>query len=85
MVCNFGAAGIGIVLSGMVSAGIDGLRAVNRAGGLTMSQRPDSALFPTMPVSAIDMGKAEIVCPVEGLSEALISIAEDKSWPVATG
>ncbi|MBU1565673.1 MAG: PAS domain-containing protein [Proteobacteria bacterium] len=48
-----------IVLSGTGSDGTEGLRAVKGAGGMIMVQRPDSAEFNGMPLSAIGTGLAD--------------------------
>lgn len=45
---------IGVILSGLLRDGADGLRAVHNAGGLTMVQDPSEAQFPEMPVNAME-------------------------------
>ena len=52
---------IGVVLSGMGSDGLLGLRAIKEVSGLTLAQDPDSALAASMPKSAIDAGVVDIV------------------------
>ncbi len=54
-------AAIGIVLSGMGSDGTLGLRAIKENGGLALAQKPESAKFDSMPLSAIDGGLADII------------------------
>ncbi len=49
----FGEDVMGVVLSGNLRDGTQGLQAINRAGGLTVVQDPEEALFPGMPTSAI--------------------------------
>jgi two-component system chemotaxis response regulator CheB len=49
----FGERVIGIVLSGGGSDGADGLRAIKEHGGTALVQRPQDALAPSMPLSAI--------------------------------
>jgi chemotaxis response regulator CheB len=44
---------IGVILSGSLKDGTDGLRAVHEAGGLTIVQDPAEAQFPSMPASAM--------------------------------
>jgi two-component system, chemotaxis family, protein-glutamate methylesterase/glutaminase len=67
---------VAIVLSGMLPAGVEGIRAVRRIGGITMAQdRRSSASF-DMPSAAIDFGKAEIVCSPRRMAQMLSLIAE---------
>ena len=44
---------IGVILSGLLKDGTDGLRAVHEAGGITIVQDPTTAAFPSMPTSAM--------------------------------
>ena len=59
---------IGIILSGMGSDGMFGLRAIKEKAGLTLVQEPASASADSMPRSAIDAGLADIVALPEELS-----------------
>jgi two-component system CheB/CheR fusion protein len=54
---------VAVVLSGMGSDGTLGLQAVKAMGGLTVAQQPETAQFDSMPKSAIDAGRADIVAP----------------------
>lgn len=44
---------VGVVLSGSLDDGTDGLRAIAAAGGLALAQAPEDARFPSMPESAL--------------------------------
>ncbi len=50
---NFGARAIGIVLSGGLDDGTDGLRTIKEHNGIAIAQHPEEAVFPSMPASAI--------------------------------
>ena len=52
---------VGIVLSGMGSDGMFGLRAIKANNGLTLVQEPTTAQSDSMPRSAIEAGVADIV------------------------
>jgi chemotaxis response regulator CheB len=73
----YGRRSIAIVLSGMMPAGIRGLRAVRAHGGITMAQNNASSTHFDMPCAAIDFGKADIILPPSRLAGALQVIAEE--------
>ncbi|GJI99697.1 chemotaxis protein CheR [Duganella rhizosphaerae] len=52
---------VAVVFSGMGSDGTLGMTAVREAGGLTLAQRPSSARFDPMPLSAIGAGVVDVV------------------------
>ncbi|MBU2425716.1 MAG: PAS domain-containing protein [Gammaproteobacteria bacterium] len=52
---------VGVLLSGMGADGSAGLKAIKVAGGLTIAQQPETALFPAMPEHAIAEGVVDIV------------------------
>jgi len=45
---------IGVILTGLLRDGTEGLRAVHEAGGLTIVQDPREAQYPDMPTNAMD-------------------------------
>ncbi len=51
---TYGKSLIGIILSGLLRDGTDGLRAVHEAGGLTVVQDPADAKYPSMPANAME-------------------------------
>ncbi len=63
---------IGVLLSGMGSDGVQGLRAIHLAGGLVAVQDPASAQSDSMPASAIAAGVADIVARPEDLPGRII-------------
>jgi chemotaxis methyl-accepting protein methylase len=58
---------IGVILSGMGSDGVFGLRAIKEKAGLTLAQDPASAKADSMPHTAIQTGVVDIVAPPEAL------------------
>jgi two-component system CheB/CheR fusion protein len=58
---------IGVLLSGMGSDGVFGLRAIQKKAGLTLVQEPASARADRMPKSAIEASVADIVAVPEAL------------------
>lgn len=51
---TYGRRVIGVILSGLLEDGTDGLRAVHEAGGLTVVQNPGEAEYSAMPASAME-------------------------------
>lgn len=52
----FGQRAIGVLLSGVLDDGTLGSAAIRSRGGTTIAQKPGDALFPTMPLNAIEAG-----------------------------
>jgi len=63
---------IGVILSGMGSDGMLGLRAIKEIGGGAFVQDPLTSKFDGMPRSAINAGLADVVAPVEELPGKII-------------
>jgi two-component system chemotaxis response regulator CheB len=52
----FGPRAVSVLLSGVLDDGTLGTAAIRSRGGTTIAQSPDDALFPAMPLNAIDAG-----------------------------
>lgn len=74
--------GIGIVLSGTGSDGTRGIRAMKESGGLVVVQKPDSAKFDGMPISAYNTGLGDLILKPAEMGPALKSFI---SHPSITG
>jgi two-component system, chemotaxis family, CheB/CheR fusion protein len=61
-----------VVLSGMGTNGTAGAQAVKAAGGLCIAQSPESAEFPSMPMSLIHAGYADRVLPPAEIGPTLV-------------
>jgi two-component system CheB/CheR fusion protein len=70
--------GFAIVLSGAGSDGVDGINAINEAGGVVMVQDPKDAEYSSMPRSAIATGVADVVAPVAELPAKLVELIGHK-------
>lgn len=69
-----GARLIVLVLTGMLSDGADGVRAVKRAGGRVLVEDPRTAQAAGMPSSAIATGCVDFVLPNTRLAAALVAL-----------
>jgi two-component system CheB/CheR fusion protein len=65
-----------ILFSGMGSDGTEGIKAVKANRGLTLVQKPSTAAFDSMPLSAINTGLVDYILPVEDLPGKFMNWAE---------
>lgn len=66
---------IGVILSGMLSDGVEGLRAIHEAGGYCIVQSPEDAQFASMPLNALRAVPVNFV----GTSEEIASVIMELS------
>lgn len=71
----FGSRTLAVVLSGRLSDGAAGVRAVKRAGGRVLVQDPATAAAQGMPTAAIATGCADFVLPVDAMAPTLVALA----------
>ena len=64
---------IGIILSGMGHDGLEGMKAIKRAGGRTLVQ-DHSALIFGMPKAVLDAGLADAALPASDLAEGMLDL-----------
>lgn len=67
-------AAIGVVLTGMLDDGAEGVRAVKRYGGRVLVQDPATARAAGMPESAMATGCVDFVLPLERIPAALVAL-----------
>ncbi|MEM7699269.1 MAG: CheR family methyltransferase, partial [Verrucomicrobiota bacterium] len=67
---------VAVVLSGSGSDGSKGLVEVHQAGGLVISQDPDSARFEAMPTHAIDTGEVDLILEPSEMGTAITDYAK---------
>jgi two-component system chemotaxis response regulator CheB len=72
----YGAAGAGVVLSGVLDDGTAGLMAIKRAGGRTLVQDPGEALYDMMPRTAIEVVAPDHIGTAEQLGRIIGEIAQ---------
>lgn len=65
---------IGVVLSGALSDGTAGLRAIKRCNGLAVVQDPGEAVVPNMPRSALQHVEVDHVAPVKSMGALLATL-----------
>ena len=70
----FAAGTVAVVLTGMGEDGLDGLRAVRRAGGRIFAQDEDSSVVFGMPGVAVAAGLAQAALPPAEIASALVAL-----------
>jgi two-component system CheB/CheR fusion protein len=66
---------IAVLMSGMGSDGVEGIRAIKAQGGTVLVQDPTTARFDGMPQSAINTGLVDAVLPPAGLADRMVQVS----------
>src|SRR5215472_248248 len=72
---RYGPRTVGVVLTGTLKDGTEGLRAIKESGGLAVVQDPADAEFTSMPLSAIENVEVDHVLSADDIGPALVEIA----------
>lgn len=70
---------IGVILSGMLSDGVAGLKAIQKAGGKCIVQLPSEAKFPSMPENALAEVDADFVGDTREIAAKLVELAAGRT------
>ena len=66
---------IAVIVSGFDGDGAAALRGIKEVGGITIAQRPDTAIQPDMPESAIASGSIDFVLSPEDIAKKIVEVA----------
>jgi two-component system, chemotaxis family, protein-glutamate methylesterase/glutaminase len=66
---------IAVIVSGYDGDGAEALRGIKGAGGITIAQRPKTAIQPDMPESAIASGFVDFILSPEEIARKIVRIA----------
>lgn len=66
---------IAVIVSGYDGDGAEALRGIKKMGGITIAQKPDTAIQPEMPESAIASGFIDFVLSPEDIADEIIRIS----------
>jgi two-component system chemotaxis response regulator CheB len=78
---SLGSRVIGVLLSGSLSDGTAGLRAIKRCGGTAIVQDPEDSLVPSMPRNALRHVEVDYVRPVADMPALLSTLAREPAGP----
>jgi two-component system chemotaxis response regulator CheB len=67
---------LGVILSGTLDDGTDGLRLIKQHGGATVVQDPDDAAYGDMPRNAIEYVHPDRIVPLAGLGATLFELID---------
>jgi two-component system chemotaxis response regulator CheB len=70
----FGSRAVAVILTGMGRDGVDGLRAIRRAGGRTVAESETTAVVYGMPAAAVGAGLADFILPLDQVCAALAGL-----------
>jgi two-component system chemotaxis response regulator CheB len=72
---------IGVVLTGLLDDGTEGLIAIKAAGGVSVIQDPDDAEWPSMPRNALKRDHVDHALPLAGIGALLARLAAEEAGP----
>jgi two-component system, chemotaxis family, protein-glutamate methylesterase/glutaminase len=67
----YGARALGLLLTGMGADGVEGLRAIREAGGVTLVESEETCVIFGMPKAALEAGVVDRVLPLHRLAEEI--------------
>jgi two-component system chemotaxis response regulator CheB len=69
----YGANVLGVVLTGMGSDGVEGLRAIREAGGRTLAESEESCVIYGMPKAAVEAGVVDLSVPLRRIADEILA------------
>ena len=78
---HYGARVIGVVLTGLLDDGTEGLIAIKATGGLSVVQHPDDAEWPSMPRNALKRDHVDHALPLAELGPLLMRLVRQDAGP----
>jgi two-component system chemotaxis response regulator CheB len=69
----YGSRVLGVVLTGMGADGVEGMRAIHAAGGVTLAEAEESCVIYGMPKAAVEAGVVDQSIPLPRMAEAILA------------
>ena len=77
----YGSRVVGVVLTGLLDDGTEGLIAIKAAGGTSVIQHPDDAEWPSMPRNALKRDHVDFALPLTEIAPLLVRLVEEEAGP----
>jgi two-component system chemotaxis response regulator CheB len=77
----YGSAVVGVVLTGLLDDGAEGLIAIRQAGGLSVVQDPAEAAWPSMPLQALERDGVDHVATLDAMPALLLRLLSEPAEP----
>jgi two-component system chemotaxis response regulator CheB len=81
----FGGHALAVILTGMGRDGVDGLRAIRRAGGRTVAESEATAVVYGMPAAAVNAGVVDFILPLDEVCTTIAGLLVAVRPPVGGG
>jgi two-component system chemotaxis response regulator CheB len=78
---HYGGRVIGVVLTGLLDDGTDGLITIKAAGGLSVVQDPEDAEWPSMPRNALKRDHVDHSMPLADIPALLVRLTREEAGP----
>ncbi len=78
---HLGARTIGVVLTGLLDDGTEGLIAIKAAGGMSIVQDPADAEWPSMPGNALARDHVDYALPLDAIAPLLAQLVREEAGP----
>jgi two-component system chemotaxis response regulator CheB len=75
---TFGPRVIGVILTGLLNDGTSGMWSVKRLGGISVIQKPEEALYPSMPESVRENVEVDFTVSIAQLTSLLTELTRQK-------
>jgi two-component system chemotaxis response regulator CheB len=72
----YGPRSVGVLLTGMLQDGVEGLRAIKESGGVTIAQDETSSLVYGMPKAAVEAGVVDLVAHILDIPASIADAVE---------
>ena len=78
---HYGSRVVGVVLTGLLDDGTEGLIAIKAAGGTSLVQHPDDAEWPAMPRNALNRDHVDRALPLAEIGPLLVRLVRGRPVP----